>query len=78
MMLNLKGVQKGQVFFPHNKHLEYVYPETEADNCQVCHHKTNPPDVPPSCWGCHQLEASDKGPGREQAFHNSCRLCPLP
>jgi hypothetical protein len=76
MMLNVaEGATKGQVFFPHHKHLKYVQPEKEADNCQVCHHKTNPPDIPTSCWKCHQIEASATGPAREQAFHNSCRLC---
>jgi hypothetical protein len=70
-MLDLNG-NKGQVFFPHHDHLDYVTAESEADNCQVCHHKTSPPAVPPSCGSCH---GTGDAPSRKDAFHGTCKNC---
>ena len=70
-MLDIGG-NKGQVFFPHHDHLDYVDVETEADNCQVCHHTTEPPAIPSTCGACH---GTTDAPSRKDAFHDNCKNC---
>jgi len=75
MLSNHADARRGEVFFPHNSHLDYVVVESEADNCQVCHHTTTPPAVPEPCSSCHQLADTADAPSREAAYHGSCRTC---